>query len=285
MILVGLAVSVGGFALFVATDILVRIASDSLGVLGGPGLVIAASGLFGPVLWLWRRREVMLTGTVVLRSVLLATAASCAYAAIALVPLAEAYALFLLAPLTVGVASRLALGERSLGPVAALLGFVGAILALRPGFTELRVGHLFAVGMMVFFSASMLVQARSVMRGGPQPKDLDYVTGVLLAKLPIGIVLIVISGATIAPQHLTLAAPAAVMFLLGQVALVLSYRMLPASLAAPSMLMQLPFGAVAGAVVFGEMPDGLQIAGCAVILAAAALQWTNALARPARARP
>jgi S-adenosylmethionine uptake transporter len=96
---------------------------------------------------------------VVLRAVTGTTAGVLGVFSFTTLPFAEAYSLIFLAPLFATLLSVPLLGER-IGwrrIAAAIAGFGGVLLVVRPGFRELMPGHLAAVGVAVCTAATVLL--------------------------------------------------------------------------------------------------------------------------------
>ena len=75
---------------------------------------------------------------------------------------AETYALIFMAPFIVTLLSILVLRERisRLGVAAVVMGFAGVLLAVRPGFRTIEVGHVTAAAAAVFVALSTILIRR-----------------------------------------------------------------------------------------------------------------------------
>lgn len=103
-----------------------------------------------------------LPGLLVLRGLLTFVASTAYYLAIAAVPLADAVAMFFCAPLVVTALSVPLLGE-PVGPrrwTAVILGFVGVLVIVRPGFATMQGALLIAALTPVAYGLSIIITRR-----------------------------------------------------------------------------------------------------------------------------
>ncbi|MBO6826426.1 MAG: DMT family transporter, partial [Sneathiella sp.] len=91
----------------------------------------------------------------VFRSMLLLGATACFFTALAYVPLADAAAMGTTSPIFVTVLSVLILGEKVSFRrwAAVLVGFIGALIILRPGLGVMHPAMLLVVGMAIFYAS------------------------------------------------------------------------------------------------------------------------------------
>lgn len=188
----------------------------------------------------------------------------CAIYAFTTIPLAQAYALIFLSPIFVTILSGLVLKE-TIGLwrwSAVALGFLGVLLVLRPGMQALQPGHLAAMlgGISTGFSVIILRQI------GTEAKRTSILGMLLLYLLCLnGIVALVIGIRLPTPTqflHLLMAGAA---YGLGQWALIMAARRGNASQIVPMQYSQLIWAVTFGAAFFAEYPDGIAIAGLAVV--------------------
>ncbi len=101
-------------------------------------------------------------GLITVRAVLNMLAMMCFFTALTVTPLAEVTALGFTAPIFATLAAMVLLRERvgfrRFGAIA--VGFLGAMVVLRPGFDAIQTGHLLVLVSAVFWSLSMLVIKR-----------------------------------------------------------------------------------------------------------------------------
>jgi drug/metabolite transporter (DMT)-like permease len=215
----------------------------------------------GPALWRANR-----LGLVVLRGLCLALASISMLLALQVMPVGETVAIIYIAPFAVMLLAARFLGETvsMTGWVAAICGFLGVLLIVRPGSGLDPMGvalcifnagcatayHLLTRVLtrtettmaMLFHTALVGAVVFSVMAmwslGGPMPGPSDM--GLMLAL-----------GALATVGHLMFTA---------------AYREAPASLLAPVNYLHIVFAAILGWLVFQHIPDTLALVGMAMIM-------------------
>jgi drug/metabolite transporter (DMT)-like permease len=210
-------------------------------------------------------------GLHLLRSALIFGSTVFFFAAIARLQLAEATAIFEVAPVIITLLGVLILKERVgirrwLGVAA---GLVGALVIIRPG-TE-----VFAPAALLPLAAATCFAGYSIATRFLGPEENPYRS--LLYTALVGTV-----AATVAlPFFWTAPAPAeaALMLglggvgMLGQLFLILALRHAPASLIAPFAYCSLVFNTAWGFLFFAEVPDRWTVAGGIVIVGAGLYIW------------
>jgi len=188
-------------------------------------------------------------------------------------PIANAVAIFFVAPFFVTLAGGLFLGE-SIGPrriIACLVGFGGALLVIRPSFDALGMAAFFPLGTAAFFTAYMLL-TRTMSRR-MHPVTLQTHTA-LAATLTIGPVLLFFDGSGVALFDPVWPQGRAVWTLLGVGVfatishLFISYalRFAPAATLAPLQYLEIVGATAIGFVAFGEFPRTMTWLGIAIIV-------------------
>lgn len=187
------------------------------------------------------------------------------FAAIAVMPIADALALVFVAPLIVTALSPLALGER-IGPrrwTAVCAGFVGVLVIVRPGLTVFHVGMLLALGAGTVYALYSLA-TRKLAGSAPPLVTLTYTA--LLGAL-------VMSAAAPAFWVEPQASDVAWMLLMGLLAacghflIIKSFECAQASLLAPLGYSEMVMATVVGYLAFGDFPDPWTWAGVAIVIA------------------
>jgi drug/metabolite transporter (DMT)-like permease len=219
--------------------------------------------------WLdfWRMREPLI---VQVRAVNGAVGAMISVYAFTSIPLAEVYAIVFLAPIIVTLLSMLFLKEK-VGPwrwLAIVLGFIGVLVVVRPGFRVLELGHLAAV-FMAFMGAMNVILGRRLAERERTTTILGYLMtySILLNAIAMGATtvsvpdfsqawILLITGAGVAGGH---------MFILR------AARYVQASQIAPTQYSQLAWAVLLGALFFDELPDFWSIVGLCIIAAAGLL--------------
>ena len=193
------------------------------------------------------------------------------YAGLRHVPLAESIMLVSTGPFMVALLAGPVLGER-IGArtwAAVLLGFVGVLVVLRPGLGVLHWGAIFPILTAAAFAVAQLVTRRLSQREDSWT-ILIYSSGLCaLALTPFGIA----AWSTIPPLDWLLLASIGGIAVTGEVAMLAALRRAPASTLAPCQYTQIVWAMVAGALVFGELPDAAALAGAAIIVAGGLVLW------------
>jgi drug/metabolite transporter (DMT)-like permease len=214
------------------------------------------------------------TGLVMVRAGCLAAASLFAGLALQRMPVAETMSIVFLAPLGVVLLARPILGERIgiVGWLAAVAGFLGVLLIVRPGSGLDAWGVLFAVLCAVVTVAYYLL-SRILARSESTMAMLFYTT---LAGALVFSAMLPWSWGGPAPSTLDTVLFAAMGLLagIGHWLFTAAHRFAPASTLAPVNYLQLVWGGILGWLVFAHVPDALTLAGMAVITAAGV---TNAL--------
>lgn len=181
-----------------------------------------------------------------------------------LLPLAEATAIAFAAPLFVTLLSVPLLGERvgRLPLVAALVGFLGVLVVVRPGGGGFQLGALVVVGAAIFY-ALLMITAR---RYGVREYLWAMVFYVTLVPLVVTGVLLPWVWQVPAPQH-WLGFLGAGIFGIGAMACItLAFRHAPAALAAPFDYTGMLWAVLLGWWFWAEVPDAWVFAGSALII-------------------
>lgn len=259
-----------GFAL---EDVMIKQLAGSLPM----GQVIALLGCGGAVnfgiLNLVRGQRLLspalLSRPVVLRNLAEAVAAVSFVAAIVMTTLSSASAILQTTPLALTLGAALFLGE-SVGWrrwTAIGVGFIGVMMIIQPGLAGFMPASLLAI-VAVAAVALRDLASRTI------PPD---VTGMQLAAwafatlIPTGLLMMLAMGtAPVMPGGLDLARLAGAFIVggFGYYALVVATRTGEVAVVVPFRYTRLVFAMILGAVVFGERPGPLMLAGASLIVAA-----------------
>lgn len=201
---------------------------------------------------------------VTLRALLLAADMVFAFFAFTKLPLADAYTMLFTAPMLVTALSVPLLGERVGWRrwTAVAVGFIGVLIVLRPGFTELNLGHLAALVAALFFALSLVVARRI---GNSE-------TGSLLL-VSMMVALLVVSGPALpkvyvasATSELGILAGIGLLMGVAHLGLIQALRLAPSGVVAPFHYSQIVWGVLFGLLLFGDRPDLWVAAGSTVII-------------------
>jgi drug/metabolite transporter (DMT)-like permease len=234
-----------------------------------------ASQTFWAVLILSPRlRSVLVTdrlGLQLLRSAFLFGATCFFFLALGRLQLAEATAIFEVAPLIITILSVLILKE-SVGPrrwVGVLAGLLGALVIIRPGTDVFQPASLLPLAAAACF-AGYSISTRFLGQSESPFTSLLYTTllGTLVASFALPFVWTTPSGADAA-----LMTGIGAIGMLGQLALILALRHAPASLIAPFAYCGLAFNTLWGFVFFAEIPDRWTVLGGSIIVGAGLYVW------------
>lgn len=202
---------------------------------------------------------------VLLRSALMVTAMSCAFYAFSVLPLAEVYSLLFSFPLIVTVLSIPILGEvvRAQRWAAVGVGLIGVLIVLRPGATDITLGHLAALT-AAFCSAFASVLVRKI--GNEERSAVLILYPMLLAIAVMSLAQPVVYQPP-SLLHLAMMALVGVFSVIAQHLIILAYRAAPAGVIAPSQYSQIIWATIFGMVFFGERPDIWVAVGASIIIA------------------
>lgn len=201
------------------------------------------------------------------RGILLSLSSIFFVSALAHVALATAQSIVLVFPLAVTAASPLVLGEK-VGPVrkaAVAVGFVGALLIIRPGFGTLGIGELLALASALVYAAYALMTRRMApMLAGRTSRLTQLLWTVAGASLLTG------SAAPFfwtqpTPGDLALMAVCGVLSGMAHLLLIVAYSEAEAATVVPFSYLQIAFGAAIGYAVWGTLPDALSWGGIGLI--------------------
>lgn len=189
------------------------------------------------------------------------------FIALSQMPLAEATALNFTAPLFTTIIAALMLKERvefaRWG--ATVIGFIGVLIILRPGFAEIP-----PVALLPMFGAFLLAWWFIAVKRLSATESTATIT--IYQTLWSALLLTLIAVPVwITPTWATLGYSAA-MGGLGTTGIIFTSRafsMAEASIVAPLDYVRLPFIAIVAYIAFGEVPDGLSIVGALIITASA----------------
>jgi Predicted permeases len=217
-----------------------------------------------------------------LRCITAILGSACVIYAFTHIAFAEVYALAFTTPIFVTLLSVLLLKESvsRLRWILLIIGFVGVLLVVRPGFRALELGHLAALVCALFGSVTTTILRHIA----PHEKRVSLVGMVVLYS-------VVFNGVLMLPTFVMPTWEQMGMFLLvggvggvGGLLLIAAARRAPANLVAPVQYSQLIWAIVFGALFYSEFPDALAVVGLLVVVGAGFL---NVLVekRPIRWKP
>ncbi len=190
------------------------------------------------------------------------------FVALKLIPLAEATALFFLAPILSTALAALFLSEVVKLPrwIAVIFGFCGMLVIVRPGIADVELGTLLAIAASTSAAFGMLIM-KKLARTESAITITVYVTCLMSPML-----LVPATFFWSWPDGATLAWLAAIGLsaTVGQYLTAAAFRVADVSVVTPLMFLQLIWAALIGFVFFGEIPDKYLWMGGAMIFASVA---------------
>ena len=218
--------------------------------------------------WLFRTRlKGLRTGRIgmhLTRSMLGLTAAYLIFSAIAIAPLADVAAIITTRPIFASAAAILVLHEAAHGRrwTATAIGFIGAVIIIRPGMVEVSTGLLLAL-IAVFVMAVVAIVMKSLSR--TEPPDCMAMWQVVVFT-PLSLVPALFTWTTPSPIEIAVLIGIGFAGTLTQRALARAYAAADATVVLPFEFSRLIFSALVGVLFFSEFPDIWTWVGGAVIL-------------------
>lgn len=182
-------------------------------------------------------------------------------------PLADSLSIFFVQPLVLTALSGWLFGER-VGLrrwAAVIVGMIGVLIIVRPGFVEFNLGTVFAFGSGCSLALYLALSRRIA---GEMPAIVTtFQTTALCALILIGILPFV--WATPSAVQWAMMAAMGVLGTLGQYLMLRSYDFAEASLLAPLAYTEIIMATFLGWLVFGDFPDTYTALGVGVLIASA----------------
>jgi len=217
------------------------------------------------------------------RAVLLIIANTCFFIGVVSMPLAEATAMFFMAPLFITALSAPLLRERvgSHRWVAVLIGMTGMVVMLRPGQGSLDLVALFPVGAALAYALLQILTRR--LGATDRASSMAFYVHFGFAIISIVVGLVIGDGGFADPEHpsliflfrpwswpqgtdITLLIGVGVLIGIGAYLLSQAYRVAQPAVVAPFEYVALPLTLFWGAVIWGDRPDVMAAAGMALII-------------------
>jgi drug/metabolite transporter (DMT)-like permease len=179
-------------------------------------------------------------------------------------PMAEAFCLLFLLPSFVTILSVVFLKEdvRWQRWTAVIVGFIGVLIVLRPGFRELSVGHL-AAAIGGLSAAISIVILRAM---GPAEKRISLYGAGLLGTLIVSGLLMLSDIAVPTSREWLFIASYGILGAIGNVLLMTAARLAPANLVAPPQYSQMIWAIAFGYLIFDDAIDLPMAGGIALII-------------------
>ncbi len=232
----------------------------------------------GPARWWWPQNP----GVLALRGILLMTSTWLFVIGLKHLPMADTLAIFFVMPLIVTALSPLVLKEHvdAQAWAAVAVGFAGTLIIIRPGFEELNIGVLAALGAGLSQAIYMLLTRKIAGVTDAMVTNLHTsLAGAVIASL---LVPVVWTPPTTSDWALMLGI--GVVAATGHYFIIRAYDFAPAPVLAPLAYTEMIGATVIGFLMFGDLPDRWTITGV-LILIGSALYISLRHRRPRRVEP
>ena len=258
-------------------DIFSKLATDST----SPTMITAARFVFQAlfmlpiVLWhgLWRNFSWRMSGYHAIRAAIITVSMICFVATLAVMPVADAIAIFFVEPIILTILASIFLGE-TIGwrrYTACGVGFIGAMIVIRPSFEE--VGLIAALPVITAFCVAVFALMTRALAPRENPWAMQFQMSVW--GIPI-CALLLLAGDLTDVEFLTSSLPDLTVSLwlvgvgffaaLSGILAVYAYRVAPASVLAPLQYFEIVSATLFGWLVFGDFPDAVKWLGISIII-------------------
>jgi len=227
-------------------------------------LIVLAIGMFAGLRSHMRFSK---PGLHLFRGSLIAFSTHMGFYTIANIPIATATVLFFMGPIFATIFSSV-LHSEHVGPrrwAAVGAGFVGAVIVLRPGFSEFHPAMLTALGSSLLFALALTLSRNLATADGPLATYFSSVLITAIITVPLA------APAFSMPVGLMVWLAVAMVVVASAVrgyADIEAYRYGDSSVLAPISYLRLVLISVAGYFMFGETPDLATVIGASLIIAA-----------------
>ena len=258
-------------------DIFSKLATDST----SPTMITAARFVFQAlfmlpiVLWhgLWRNFSWRMSGYHAIRAAIITVSMICFVATLAVMPVADAIAIFFVEPIILTILASIFLGE-TIGwrrYTACGVGFIGAMIVIRPSFEE--VGLIAVLPVITAFCVAVFALMTRALAPRENPWAMQFQMSVW--GIPI-CALLLLAGDLTDVEFLTSSLPDLTVSLwlvgvgffaaLSGILAVYAYRVAPASVLAPLQYFEIVSATLVGWLVFGDFPDAVKWLGISIIV-------------------
>ncbi len=215
-------------------------------------------------------------GVNMLRGIFLAGATFAFFTALKVMPVADAIAIFFIQPMVLTALSAIFLKEQ-VGPrrwAAVVVGLIGAIMIIRPGFDAFGAAALLPMVTACLFALYLLTTR--ILAGEDSMLSMQFTTS-LGGGVTLAIVIAVIAAFGVETTGIVVAMPNSIemslLFAIGAISfvshglIVKALALAPASVIAPFNYLEIVSATLFGFLVFGDFPDLMTWAGIALIVA------------------
>jgi len=207
------------------------------------------------------------------RGALIAFATLFFFSGLAYLPLADAIAIFFIEPLLVTLLSALFFGEaihwRRISAIS--LGFIGALIIIRPTFAEVGYAALYPVGAAFCFSFYILLTRKLVRH--EDPIRLQFFAGIfgcLVMSIALGygtsVDIAILAAAWPSTNHWLLLGGLGLIATGCHLLVTYAYRLASIGILAPFQYVEIIGATVLGLIIFDEFPDAITWLGVSIIV-------------------
>ncbi|MDO6588771.1 EamA/RhaT family transporter [Loktanella sp. D2R18] len=188
----------------------------------------------------------------------------CAFYAFSVLPLAQVYAILFATPLLITVLAIPVLGEkvRLRRWLAVLLGLVGVLVVLRPGDTDLTLGHLAALASAVGGAIASI----TVRKIGADERPIVMMIYPMVANFVLMACTLPFFYKPMPIEHLGMLGVIALFAWVASFLVILAYRAGEAAIIAPMQYSQIVWATIFGMLFFEETPDIYTGVGASIII-------------------
>lgn len=188
-----------------------------------------------------------------------------AFYAFSVLPLAQVYAIVFATPLLITILAIPILGEkvRIRRWLAVIVGLAGVMVVLRPGSTDLTLGHLAALLAALGGSVASII----VRKVGADERPVVLLLYPLLANFAVMACALPFVYKPMPIEHLGLLGVMSILGWMGGVIIISAYRAGEAVIVAPMQYSQILWATAYGMFFFDETPDRATVIGAGIIIA------------------
>ena len=220
-----------------------------------------------PVMFFFFRKNLVWTDKPKLqfiRGLILLTANICFFYAISVISLAKALTLAFVAPLIVTAFSPVFLGEK-VGFrrwSAVIIGFIGSLVVIRPGFVEINLASIAALGTGVMYGFYLIITRKL------STSDNPLLTLLLTGVIGAIIITTVMPFVWVKPSlnQWSMMAAIGIFACIGHLFIILSLKYADASKLAPFSYFEIITNIIIGYYIFGDFPDNWTFLGLLIIV-------------------
>jgi len=283
----GILWTFGAGVLFVGVNVLVKYlgpvvpAAEMAFLRYALGLILLVPAIRQIMRMRLSRRQWVLFG---LRGALHSIGVSLWFFAMATIPLADVTAMNYLSPIYVTVGAALFMGEKLAFRriMAVVVGLLGAIVILRPGFREIGPGHIAMLVAALVFAGSYLLAKKLT-------DETDPVAVVTMLSVLVTVGLIPLAAPVwVTPTwfQIGILFVTAMFATVGHYLMTLGFRAAPITVTQPVTFLQLVWAVSLGAILFDEAIDPFVVLGGLMIIGAISfITWREAVAKRKQITP